>query len=618
MIPFVLFHRFIPPFVRNAITALCLLLGTSIGVCAETAPPATLLIPNDLHALAPSGPQVATHGRFEFVPVTGQPFAEALRAETVHRPAYPWDVQLDVRTISAVKKGDTLWLGLDARRTKTLQETGEALVEVIFEQAALPHQKLLERAISFGPQWSQARIPFTADRDAAAGELKVTLRLGYNPQTLELGALTLLNYGPSVTPSSLPRTDTAYEGSEPDHPWRAAAATRIEKVRKGDLAIQVNDSKGRPVEGAVVEVRMKRHAFAFGTAIQSARIAGEQADTPDNIRYRETIERNFNKVVIENDIKWPAWTNTPGGGHVPREVVLRALDWFREREIPVRGHVMVWPSWRYTPKFLRLLEKEPDTLRATVLGHIAEQTAILGTRLAEWDVINEAYAHHDLIDILGREAMADWFRAARAGAPKPVLFYNDYIMFSGEGPGSPSQHFYDTIRFLVDQGAPIGGIGEQGHFGGSPPPPMKVLATFDRFAAFGLPIQISEFDIDTSDEELQVAYTRDFLTAAFSHPSVTGVMSWGFWAGSHWKPRAAFWAKDWTLRPNGKVFLDLIQREWWTNANLKTDANGRAVVRGFCGEYEITVSSGDSQAARVRVNLPNAGTAIEVVAGKTK
>ncbi len=606
--------RFIPRFALKGIIALFLMPGAPHYAGAQPALSASSLIPTELNALTPSGPQVSSHGHFEFVPVTGQPFAEALRAETVRRPAYPWDVQLDVRTTSAIKKGDTLWLGLTARRVKTLQETGEALVEVIFEQAALPHQKLLERAISFGPQWSQARIPFTADRDAAAGELKVTLRLGYNPQTLEIGALTLLNYGPSIAPSSLPRTDTAYEGSDLNHPWRAAAAARIEKIRKGDLAIQVNDSQGRPVEGAVVEVRMKRHAFAFGTAIQSARIAGEQAGTPDNVRYRETIERTFNKVVIENDIKWPAWTNTPGGGHVPREVVLQALDWFREREIPVRGHVLVWPSWRYTPKFLRLLEKEPDSLRATVLGHIAEQTAILGPRLAEWDVINESYAHHDLIDILGREAMADWFRAARAGARKPVLFYNDYTMFSGEGAGSPSQHFYDTIRFLIDQGAPIGGIGEQGHFGGSPPPPMKVLATFDRFAAFGLPIQISEFDIDTSDEDLQVAYTRDFLTAAFSHPAVTGVMSWGFWAGSHWKPRAAFWAKDWTLRPNGKMFLDLIQRDWWTNADLQTDATGRAFVRGFQGDYEVTVMVGDSRLAPRRVSLPGTGTELIVSA----
>ncbi len=616
MSPFVRFYRFIPPYVRNAFAALLVLLGMSISIRADASSDATLLIPTDLHTLTPSGPEAATHGRFEFVPVTGQPFTKAMRAETVHRPAYPWDVQLDVRTRSAVKKGDTLWLGLNARRFKTLQETGEALVEVILEQSSPPHQKLLERALSFGPAWSHARIPFTADRDAAAGELKVTLRLGYNPQTLELGALSLLNYGPSVAPSSLPRTDTAYEGSEPDHPWRAAAAARIENIRKGDLAIQVNDAEGRPVEGAIVKVRMKRHAFAFGTAIQSARIAGD--DSPDNLRYRAIIEKYFNKVVFENDLKWPAWVGGKDAGNVGRGQILRTLDWFGARSIAVRGHVMVWPSWRYTPEFIKPLAAEPYKLRAAVLDHIVDQTAALGPRLAEWDVINESYAHHDLIDILGREAMADWFRAAHTGAPAVRLFYNDYTMFSGEGPGSPSQHFYDTIRFLIDQGAPIGGIGEQGHFGGSPPPPMKVLATFDRFAAFGLPIQISEFDIDTSDEDLQVAYTRDFLTAAFSHPAVTGVMSWGFWAGSHWKPRAAFWSKDWSLRPNGKVFLDLIQNEWWTNAELKTDAVGRAVVRGFCGDYEITITSSDPTPAPVHINLQNAGTALEIVVGKTK
>lgn len=356
---------------------------------------------------------------------------------------------------------------------------------------------------------------------------------------------------------------------------------------------------------------MRRHAFAFGAAVQSARIAGAEADTPDNVRYRETIERYFNKVVIENDLKWPAWINGAGGGHAPRETALRAVDWFRERDIPVRGHVLVWPSWRYTPKFLRLLEKEPDTLRAAVLGHIAEQTSVLGDRLAEWDVVNETYAHHDLLDILGRGAMADWFKAARAGAPKPVLFYNDYTMFSGEGPGSPSQHFHDTIRFLIEQGAPIGGIGEQGHFGGSPPPPMKVLATFDRFAAFGLPIQISEFDIDTSDEELQVAYTRDFLTAAFSHPAVTGVMSWGFWAGSHWKPRAAFWTKDWSLRPNGKAFLDLIFRDWWTHADLVADAEGRDGLRGFLGDHELTARLPDGRVFSRRVSLAREGLSLD-------
>lgn len=583
-----------------------------IGFCLARAAAPVPLLPTDLGALKPSGPRNAELGRFAIIPAVDQPFSEALFAETLGRPAYPWDVQLGARTIAPVAKGDTLWVGFAARRVNTLQETGEALVEVIVEQSAKPHAKLLERALSVGPRWTQIAIPFVADRDAAPGEIQLTLRLGYNPQSLELGGLALLNHGPGVPVASLPRTNTAYEGSAPDHPWRAEAAARIEKHRKADLAVRVLDCAGRPVPGTRIEVRMKRHAFAFGTAIQSARIAGAEADTTDNVRYRETIERHFNKAVFENDLKWSAWINA-SGGQAPREVVLRALDWFRERDIPVRGHVMVWPSWRYTPKFLRQLENDPAALRAAVLNHIADQTAALGDRLAEWDVINETYAHHDLLDILGREAMADWFKAARAGAPNPVLFYNDYTMFSGEGPGSPSQHFYDTVRFLLEKGAPLGGIGEQGHFGGSPPPPMKVLSTFDRFAAFGLPIQISEFDIDTSDEELQVAYTRDFLTAAFSHPAVTGVMSWGFWAGSHWKPRAAFWERDWTLRPNGRVFLDLIFKEWWTNADLVADAEGRARVRAFLGEHEITARLPDGRVFSRRASLNREGLSLDWV-----
>jgi GH35 family endo-1,4-beta-xylanase len=188
------------------------------------------------------------------------------------------------------------------------------------------------------------------------------------------------------------------------------------------------------------------------------------------------------------------------------------------------------------------------------------------------------------------------------------LFYNDYIMFAGEGAGSPSQYFHDTIRFLVDGGAPIGGIGEQGHFGGSPPAPEKVLAAFDRFAGFGLPIQISEFDIDTSDQELQVAYMRDFLTACFSHPALTGVMSWGFWEGRHWKPRAAMWDKAWNVRPHGKVWLDLVTREWWTDTGAMTDDRGRCVVRAFRGRHEVSAGKGAARA----VTLPGGGAALRL------
>ena len=56
-----------------------------------------------------------------------------------------------------------------------------------------------------------------------------------------------------------------------------------------------------------------------------------------------------------------------------------------------------------------------------------------------------------------------------------------------------------------------------------------ILRLLDRYARLELPIKITEFDVDVADESLQADYTRDFLYAAFSHPSVSGIQLWGFW-----------------------------------------------------------------------------------------
>ena len=591
---------------RNIGLIFCASLLAVQPLCGKTP---VLLVPQDLGALVLEGNRKEL-GTLEVVTVTGQSFDQALRVATRERPAFPWDVRLRVAITEPIQKGDTLWLGFSARRIESLQETGEALVGVVVELSTEPHPKLLERELSVGPEWTMIQIPFDADQSAAEGELQLTLRLGYKPQMIELGGLELLNYGADVSPKSLPNTKSSYSGSEPDHPWRQAAADRIERLRKGDLTVLVTDTKGQPIADALVEVRMQKHAFAFGTAIQTNRIAG--VDSLDNERYRQTIAENFNKVVFENDLKWPSWVQQQSSNHVTREQILATLDWCDAKGIPARGHVMVWPSWQYLPSFLREMEHDPDQLQSTILAHIADQAEVLGERLAEWDVVNESYAHHDLLDILGRGAMIEWFQAAKQGAPNVRLFYNDYTMFSGEGPESPSQHFEDTIQFLLEEGAPLGGIGEQGHFGGSPPSPLQVLETFDRFARFGLPIQISEFDIDTSDTELQVAYTRDFLTAAFSHPAVTGVICWGFWEGRHWKPRAAFWDTRWKLRPNGQAWVELVKGQWWTNADLLTDVSGLVKIRGFCGEYELTLKAVGHKAVTQRVSLSNLGEVVEM------
>lgn len=101
----------------------------------------------------------------------------------------------------------------------------------------------------------------------------------------------------------------------------------------------------------------------------------------------------------------------------------------------------------------------------------------------------------------------------------------------------------------------------QAHFGLDVTPLVKMLAVLDRFARFGLPIQITEFDAQLPNETLQAEFTRDFLTTMFSHPAVSGVVMWGFWEGRHDSPATALWRCNWTPKPNATAWMNLVLKE---------------------------------------------------------
>lgn len=103
---------------------------------------------------------------------------------------------------------------------------------------------------------------------------------------------------------------------------------------------------------------------------------------------------------------------------------------------------------------------------------------------------------------------------------------------------------------------------------------------------------MTEFDVNITDEQLQADFTPDFYIALFSHPAVEGIMTWGFWERNHRLPDAAMVRKDWTLKPNGHVWTDLIHKQWSTDAQGEADEAGKCNVRGFLGEYEVTVTFG--------------------------
>ncbi|MCK4747496.1 MAG: endo-1,4-beta-xylanase, partial [Bacteroidales bacterium] len=404
---------------------------------------------------------------------------------------------------------------------------------------------------------------------------------GFPSQTIEVGDVRFLNYKNTLALEDLPITEITYIGQAPDASWRIPAEERINQIRKGLIDIIVYDDLGQLLQDAAITVEMVKHQFGFGTAIAASALNSDAV-------YRNKVMEMFNEVVFENDLKWPQFNP-----YVSNDHITRALDTLQVHQIGVRGHNVIWPSFRFCPPYLESLSDDPSALRNAVDQHIDDVTGFTKDRLIDWDVMNEPYSEHDLQNILGDEVMADWFKRVRRNDRGVKLYINDYSILSAGGKNKDHQdYYYDVIEYIDNLGGEIEGIGMQGHFSNELTSIDKVYEILERFAVLGKEIKITEHDIDLTQRNVQADYTRDFMTIVFSHPSAKSFLIWGFWAGRHWKPESAFFDLDWNIRPHGEVWNDLIYNQWWTPAiNAVSDDQGMASFEGCLGTYKYTVTS---------------------------
>jgi GH35 family endo-1,4-beta-xylanase len=252
----------------------------------------------------------------------------------------------------------------------------------------------------------------------------------------------------------------------------------------------------------------------------------------------------------------------------------------------VRGHYLMQVATPYN------LQKITDStvIRDRTLASVTERLAFVNDRVIEWDVINHpiAWGGADMLnkrpglEHLDREV----FQLASQKTQLPFFVNEDQVF----RPGPQCDDTFTYIQALNEAGLTVAGLGNQAHFHESYlPSPEHLLAITDRYATIVPRQSITEYDIVTNeDEQLAADYTRDVLIATFSHPAYTSFLLWGFWEGSHWKPEAASWNKDWTIRPRGAVIEEWITKHWHTKLTAKTNAQGQLTFRGFPGWYEVT------------------------------
>ena len=544
-------------------------------------------------------------GSYEIVAAEGQAFGQAIRVKVPAAGKQAWDMQMfSPKNAAAIRKGDTLLLILNVRCLSSGDPSGTGTYAAYLQTTKAPWTAPVSISDTATGQWQRVYAAGVASRDFAAGDLSLAVHLSYHKQTLEFGGVILLNLGKGVDMSKLPYTPRTYGGREQDAPWRKAAAERIERYRKGDMVVSVEDAAGKPVAGADVHVQMKRHAFGFGSFIETSVLA----NTPDGEKYREWALKLFNRATTP--IYWADW----GWANEKVRVQYHGIaQWLKDNGITTRGHVIIYPGWQFMPAAARKLEKDPAALRQRLLDHIAEVVQATNKYgFDEYDVTNELRQLHDLTDIVGYDGVAEWFRTARKHNTTARLALNENTIVENGGKTAAEQaQFEKMIQLLVDAKVGPDVIGIQGHFGESLTPPGRVVEILDRFGKFGKPIHITEFDIEIRDEAAQGDYMRDFMTVVFSHPSVEAFTQWGFWEGQHWKPLCAMIRKDWTPKPNGQAYMDLVFKQWWTDVQGKTGADGTYGVRGFLGDYQITVTSG-GRSGSTPVKLPAVGNKVTV------
>jgi len=206
--------------------------------------------------------------------VTGQPFTDAMRFTMKEASSHEWAVQLQAPTAAPVAAGDsilaTFWF-----RAEVPQEGSVGETEFVFELGRAPYTKSIQYPIQAGSDWFRVQARFTAAAAYAPGEANMIFRLGYEPQTLDLGGVKVENFGKAIAMGGLPTSMT----SDRRRAKALAAASKDAQANTapteaGDLAFEVDTGKViRPISPYVYGINSQKEE---GTNVTVRRMGGNR------------------------------------------------------------------------------------------------------------------------------------------------------------------------------------------------------------------------------------------------------------------------------------------------------------------------------------------------------
>ena len=429
--------------------------------------------------------------------------------------------------------------------------------------------------------------------------------------------------------------------------WSAALNAeidgRIEKFRKADGDFAVPGL----ADGTEVSVEQIESDFKFGCNIFNFDQFGDERK---NAEYRAVFLPGglFNAATVP--FYWNALE--PEKGH-PRYAKDAASDptywidhgkddpaWRRPAPDPVldfldangisaHGHTLIY--CRFHPKWACDKAMDGETRWRLYADHIAEIGARYGSRVPQWDVVNESIdissPPDDTREISSCDGVAlpadctmRSFRAAAKAFPVGVKKCINGVYVGENWPA--------FIAKLARRGAPIDAIGHQMHIFDEDEV-MKVAAgeavrpnllswdvayqtaMLKRYDEIGLPVHVSEITIPApvtkmprdEAEVFQARLLRDNYRLWFSWPSVYRITYWNLVDGMGYEVlESGLLRKDLAKKPAYHALWRLVNEEWRTRTRVVV-ADGKVRFRGFKGRYRLGWKDAEGQRRSVEVSL---------------
>ena len=294
------------------------------------------------------------------------------------------------------------------------------------------------------------------------------------------------------------------------------------------IGLLLGCAPARPDTSAILKDAFKDD-FVIGVAVNQQQFTGEDTNGA------ALAVTQFGALTPENVLKWEKVHPSPGTNGYDFGPSDAYVEFGEKNKMLLIGHTLAWhsqtPRWVFQDENGRWLSGTNAADRALLLDRLHEHiSTVVGRykgRIKIWDVVNEALNDSKnesdtnilrhaspWVRILGEEFIVKAFEWAHEADPAAILRYNDYSI---ENPVKRAR-LVALIKDLQAKHVPVMAIGSQTHANLTWPDAELEDEALTDIAKLGLPIHITELDVNGSlrGQNFQSADVADVAAAGAS------------------------------------------------------------------------------------------------------